>query len=141
MLYTIVFLVVFLVAFSLGVERGKQSAQQPRLSSWDTAELIAPPAEEKPEKLIEKQVQQTEALTEEAEKIAFQYTIQVASFKTETAARKEAERLSKRGIEARVMPRGDFVLVCVGNFFKREEAKIRIAELKKIYHDCFIRRL
>ncbi|MBU0549828.1 MAG: SPOR domain-containing protein, partial [Candidatus Omnitrophica bacterium] len=78
---------------------------------------------------------------EKTEEPAKEYTIQVASFKTKTYAQKEAVRLEQKGIKALLMPRGNFVIVCVGNFSQKQEANTSLTELKKIYQDCFIRRL
>ena len=69
------------------------------------------------------------------------YTIQVASFKLEKNALKEAESLKKDDYESFVVPKGSHTIVCVGKFLQQERAKILSKKLKKKYSDCLVRRL
>ncbi len=69
------------------------------------------------------------------------YTIQVASFKDEEYAQKEASALKKKNFAVFVISKGNFSIVCVGKFSKKEEANGILAKLKKNYNDCLIRRL
>ncbi|MCK5214955.1 MAG: SPOR domain-containing protein [Candidatus Omnitrophica bacterium] len=69
------------------------------------------------------------------------YTIQVASFKKEKHAQKEAMNLKEKGYEIRVMSKGSYSIVCVGKFSHKDEAKKFSKKLKKKYKDCLIRRL
>jgi cell division septation protein DedD len=69
------------------------------------------------------------------------YTVQVASFKSGSLARKETEKLKKMGFKALTFPSGKFILVCVGSFSNKKNAEPTKSELKKRYGDCIIRRL
>ncbi|MBN2831548.1 MAG: SPOR domain-containing protein [Candidatus Omnitrophica bacterium] len=119
-LLIIAFLVVGIISYSLGVERGKRNQKQPVIIS---NEALMPKIE-------------TEELAQDSG-----YTIQVASFKTDSYARKEAAMLKEKGYKASVLHRGEYVIVCVGNFKNKEEAQSLIPELGRYYKDCRIRRL
>jgi hypothetical protein len=129
-LIAIGFIIVSLISFSLGVEKGKGLIKV-QLENREEKNVYAQ------QSLKEKVLQ----VKDDKSEVKAEYTIQVATFRTKTYAQKEAERLKKKGLETLIIPRGEFVTVCVGNFFERQEAKISLNQLKKIYHDCFIRRL
>ena len=70
------------------------------------------------------------------------YTIQVASFKTEQYARKEAEGLRSRvDHEVIILPKGSYSIVCVGRFPDRTMAEMVGKTLKRYYKDYLVRRL
>ena len=69
------------------------------------------------------------------------YTIQVASFKEEQYAKRETVILKKQGFAPRVITKGDYFIVCVGNFSQAREADKLMAKLKRKYNDSLIRRL
>mgnify|MGYP001587925581 CR=1 FL=1 len=69
------------------------------------------------------------------------YTIQVASVKTETSAKSLSESLIKKGIAAFTKQSGKYIVVLAGNFAKREDAQVKLRELKKTYADCFIKKI
>ncbi len=71
------------------------------------------------------------------------YTIQVASFKKEKNAKIEAERLKGKGIgvDIFVLPKGEYSIVCVGRFLKKDDAKEFSVKIKDRYKDYLIRRL
>ena len=69
------------------------------------------------------------------------FTIQVASFKDETYAQKEAEVLKMKGFDAFVAVKGDYSIVCVGKFRKKDEMNLVMSQLRKKYSDCLARRL
>jgi len=74
-------------------------------------------------------------------KVDNQYTIQVASFKLEKYAKQEALMLEKKGFETLVMPKGNYMIVCVGQFKGRDEAKDFSAKLRSDYKDLLVRRM
>ncbi len=126
-LIIITFFIASLISFSLGVEKGKRLAGQTQLKKFEAKQILL-----------------TERLSEdklEGKKDISKYTIQVATFKTEVYAQREVKRLEEKGVEASIVPRGDFVSVCVGNFSEKQEARVALKQLKKTYQDCFIRRL
>ncbi len=69
------------------------------------------------------------------------YTIQVASFKIQEYALKEAQDLKNKGHDILVLGKGEHFIVCVGKFVSEQEAKIFAYKLKKQYKDCLVRRL
>lgn len=136
------FIITGIVSFSLGVEKGRKTATLKLDSHLDMAasdkkgsveiQPATPAQTTKPE--------QARYVSEE-KKAPQNYTIQVATFETATYAQKEAEQLRKKGFVTLVVPKGKYNIVCVGNFYSKETAKSLLAELKKRYQDCFIRRL
>lgn len=68
------------------------------------------------------------------------YTIQVASFKKETTAQKEATWLKDKGYETYVVRKGDYAIVTVGQFRQAQEAKAYSQRLTERYKDCLVRR-
>ncbi len=68
------------------------------------------------------------------------FTVQVASFKKEKNAMKEAEALKKKGHDVFVLPKGDYFIVCVGQFDRKDEAKAFSGRLKARYRDLLVRR-
>lgn len=79
--------------------------------------------------------------TEQSSEKTNRYTIQLASYKNNAAAKKEAQRLKNNGHRALIMPKGNYIILCVGNFNNKEIAKTKLSEFKKTYHDGIIRRL
>ncbi len=72
------------------------------------------------------------------------YTVQVASFKTDEYAQKEAAALKEKGYDILVMPKGQHTIVCVGRFSDQKEAERFSDGFKrknKEYQDCLVRRL
>ena len=130
----IVFFIASLISFSLGVEKGKRFATSQIQPKEDQLQPIKseprrPPKQEPPAKRLEEK------------KDISEYTVQVATFKTKIYAQKEAERLEKKGIEALIVPSGNYVCVCVGRFTEKQAANTTLNRLKESYRDCFIRRL
>ena len=140
--------------YSLGVERGKKSlladigsdqrkgavaaeAFEREVSVPPQVETrVTAPMEEKKisEKVLDVFEEQTIVLNDEG------YTIQVASFKTEKYAKKEAMNIGNVGHEIFVMPKGDYSIVCVGKFDEKNKAEMVLTNLRKKYKDCRIRR-
>ncbi|MBF0521565.1 MAG: SPOR domain-containing protein [Candidatus Omnitrophica bacterium] len=70
------------------------------------------------------------------------YTIQVASYKQNDRAQKEALKIKNSwGHETFVVVKGSYSIVCLGKFVKRDEAKLLAGRLKGKYTDYLIRRL
>jgi len=150
------FIVTAMVSFALGVEKGKKVAalkSQSRAfmaSSEDAAKQVSPPVaapvQAKPQPRLK-----PAPLPKEEEAVVVpavatgeslvSYTIQVACFKKETSAQKEIDVLKKKGLVASILSKGQYLVVCVGNFIQKDEARSLLSELKKRYQDCFIRRL
>ncbi len=69
------------------------------------------------------------------------YTIQVASFKQNSYAKREADVLKQKGFDIFVVPKGGHSIVCVGKFAERTDAKAYSNKIPKQYKDFVIRRL
>ena len=69
------------------------------------------------------------------------YTIQVASFKNQEYAEKEAMDLKKGGYEPFILPKGSHLIVCIGKFATKSEAERFSQKLKSKYKDSVIRSL
>ena len=67
------------------------------------------------------------------------FVIQVATVKTKDSAKNLCDSLAKKGISAFSKPSGKYIVVLAGTFAKKEEAQIKLRELKKTYVDCFIK--
>lgn len=151
----IVLLMTFVLFFSFGVERGrrlsvaktqvdpaKKSVAEPFVQempvsetiSLDTQDLAAEAEEATKEEIISVPIEKQ--LTDEQI-----FTIQVASFKQESSARKEADSLGHMGTDIFVVPKGGYSIVCVGKFSEREKAKQFSKRLKTKYRDLLVRSL
>ena len=165
----IFFLISWVFFFSLGVERGKGSVlavnpasvvnpvsketqplvkmqnvnpqpaitvsqHQPMPTAIKTDQRLPPQNAAVPEKPIERPVNPNELLKDD-------YTIQVASYKTQESAQKEASVLKQKGFEVFVLPKGAHIILCVGKFDEKEAAKKFLNKLKNKYSDCLVRRI
>ncbi|MFC1703405.1 SPOR domain-containing protein [Candidatus Omnitrophota bacterium] len=142
-----VFLILtVIISFSIGVEKGKTVVakenkavplEQPVATPVPVTQKTGPTQEA----ISTPPVEEAVATIKTKEIKLGKYTVQVASFKKESFAEKEAQRLQKLGHEILVMPKGKYNIVCVGNFETKKEAERLIGTLKKQYNDCYIRRL
>ena len=117
-----------IISFSLGVEKGKRLSMQKADSRLDMALSVIPKVED-------------QLLTIKKEKSVYGYTIQLASYKTKTYAQKEARVLKGKGLLPLILSKGDYIILCVGHFSKKETAQPLLSELKKRYQGCYVRRL
>ncbi|MFA5038761.1 MAG: SPOR domain-containing protein [Candidatus Omnitrophota bacterium] len=147
----ILFICIFLLliaSFTLGVEKGKLlgapgPAAAVRLERQTQAPEIAPAqnlAALKPAAQTVTETQKPEAAAVKPE-ILSGYVIQVASLKSEDAARGLAQTLDKKGIPSFVKASGKYSTVLAGTFASREEAQGKLKELKKTYSDCYIKKI
>lgn len=158
-------IMLLVASFSLGVEKGKLVAKNslPVAEEKSVVENIAPqatgkaiaqakPAPVSPGKTAipvngisaqtdENTVVNTVAVATDTPAPAGGYTIQVASVKSESAAKILAETLTKKGISSFTRSSGKYIVVLAGNFAKMEEARQSLKELKKSYSDCFVRKI
>ena len=139
-----------IVAFSFGVENGKglsaQRIQEPQQSlqagQLQAQSIVVKQAIKKsvpdflpPVKPVKKEQSQ------DVQRAAQGYTIQLASYKTKENAQKEALSLKKKGFSPLVLSRGSYVVLCVGSFLNKETAQPVLSKLQKSYSGCYIRRL
>lgn len=160
----IICVVLLLVAsFTLGVEKGKLILRNSGGETIPTAQKNeAPPVDQAvtpPENKPENNTEQTTVsnpvelipknnieplvgltkIKNETPKAG--YTIQVASVKTENAAKELVASLMKKGVPSFTKTSGKYIIVLAGNFKKREDAQLELKELKKSFNDCFIRKI
>jgi hypothetical protein len=90
-----------------------------------------------------KKTADTTAVTASAPKTSGGYTVQVASYKTNNGAQKEAATLKQKGFsDVFIVPKGKYVILCIGNFEKKEEADFfGQKKLKSRYQDLRVRSL
>jgi len=138
-LIAIAFLITATISFSLGVEKGKNLAAQRTNLRIDVAssKAVAGSARQ-PELAQQKKPSEFSGKAAEAPQ---NYTIQLASFSSKTSAEKEVAFLRKKGYTPLVIPKGKYIMLCVGNFSDKETASKVLAEFKKRYSDCRVRRL
>ena len=148
-LFTIVFIIISLFSFSLGVEKGKKISALKANAHLDMANNLP---EKDGSRAVDSSRLREEAAPPKAEKSMLAerkaikdagqgYTIQVATFRTKTYAQREAESLKKKGFLSLVLAKGNFNVVCVGNFYDQKQAEPLLSKLKKDYQGCYVRRL
>ncbi|MEI6438201.1 MAG: SPOR domain-containing protein [Candidatus Omnitrophota bacterium] len=167
-IFSIVSIMVVIFTFSLGVERGKRVALRDGAAQVIDDKVQAVPAVLSSDPSVAKgqgfttktmtkvtgeiaQVKGSDASLkvpatalppqEAVGKPASGYTVQVASYKSEKSAQKEVLALQKKGFQAFTLPKGQHIVLCVGNFQKREEASLYGKKLKGHYQDYVVRRL
>lgn len=131
-LVVIFFIITSVISFSFGVEKGRKLVvilpEQPKTAPQVTPQVItAASVQAEPAKKI---------LGE-----ASGYTIQVASYRTKKLAQKEAKDLTRGGFQVLVLPKGQFVVVCVGSFSDKKAAEVFLPKLKNKYNSSYVRRL
>ena len=138
---------LYAVIYSLGVERGKRAAgsaapsvtvspeatqASPKVMITYGAIKVGPPAEKKaPEEPLRAHP-------------AGSYTIQMATYQTQSAAEKQVSKFIKLGHQAFVVTEGSLRLVCLDGFISRQEASRTLQALKvrrMVPYDAFVRSL
>lgn len=148
-----IFLVMLMVfAFSFGVEWGRRSFRE--IMSPEKKQIVGLDKKREVSNLVLKtkkldsedknapKVKREELLEAiKTDKDKRRYTIQVATYRKETFAQREASNLKELGLQIHIVRRSGLIEVCVGDYSNREEAKRLLKELKKRYGDCFIKNL
>jgi len=151
----IVCLMSWVLFFSMGVERGKKvavaaegdekviSGQTEKSDIMEPSVGVSGVVEEKAHtEAAPIEPQEVLPLPEELKNaIESGYTIQVASFKTEKNAHKEATKLTSVGHDSFVVSKGTYSIVCVGKFSGKGEAKEYANKIRGQYKDYIIRNL
>lgn len=106
----------------------------PPVTIAKTVNAVAPVALPKQLAAISKDVSQV------VQNLNVGFTVQVASYKADSAANREADNLRKKGFEVFVLPKGDYFILCVGKFAQSNEAKKFSGKLKSRYKDNMVRR-
>ena len=163
-IFGIIIIISMVMSFSLGVDRGykrsrlKEVVQKEEVSQEDSAqvqevatepEIVKASVISPRETIVSVTKAQASDVSRELDVIEEKagqntekfYTVQVASFRTEEYAQKEAMDLKKTGYEILVVPKGNYSIVCVGKFLNHHEAKLFSRKLKNKYKDCLVRSL
>ena len=157
------FVAVGVLSFSLGVEKGKRTARLGVIPDNYTGAANTKPAQPTVQPIQRIEVQPAQVgvntalrpvaiaakITSPAQpakplKLSGQmgnFTIQVASYKSKKSADMQAQEFKKKGVTAMVLPKGTYLILCIGRFPSQDEARIALKELQKQYKDCYIRRL
>jgi cell division septation protein DedD len=135
------------VSFSLGVEKGKglasitakdKPAKQEQKASPDIVGADAPVVQAQAKQNVQK-LNLVKPLA--PKEFRGNFTIQLASYKSKGSAQKEADALRKKGLMPVMLSKGEFIVLCVGNFSNKEAAKLALVNFKKRYQGCLVRRL
>ncbi len=149
---TIVLLVFYVLTFSWGVERGKHltfetHTVRPAAVPVETVAVFEEPAPVA--KVVETVTKKTPVIVSElpkpvasVSKPVGKYTIQYVTYVTQSAADREAQRITKRGHSAFVIPTGNHFQVCIQAFQTRQEASRFLKSLKAqrtVSMDAYVR--
>ena len=160
-IFSIVSIMVVIFAFSLGVERGKQIALAPAptdvvpqaatVVAGDPAPAaaakVAKPADNKglaqgnAKIALKTDVAPVAPQAKTTVPAAGGFTIQVASYKSEKGAQREASVLKGKGYQVFMLPKGQHIALCVGCFQSKMDASVFGKKLKGQYQDFVVRRL
>lgn len=139
--------VLSIISFSLGVEKGKTlranldvPSLRQDLTTNSAVQESTPVTQKAPAAIIRQQLplpqpQTAQGLLEKG------FTIQLASYKSKSSAQREAQELRKKGLSPLILPKGNWIILCVGNFSEKKDAQTLLLQLKKRYKDCTLRRL
>lgn len=158
----ILMLMTLLFLYSIGLEKGKRiveilpNPEQPvpaekeltdRETATSSAELQQNKRTESPVEASHPNVKEIPAVLpplKSPQSNELVYTIQVASFRSQKYAQLEVDRLKDQGYDRKVImvvPKGEYSIVCVGQFSRKEQANTYISRLRGKYKDCLVRRL
>ena len=133
----IVLFILCVLAFSMGVWRGKSIKNINKISktiSLDNAQRPSTTAVKTEVQVL----QHDKGIAKDPKK---PYTIQLVAYKNKDRAFEEVNHLKTRGYHSRIITRGGFYQVCVGQYKNLKEAKRDMKALRKRYKDCFLRRI
>lgn len=140
-LASVFFIIVIVVTFSLGVEKGKKVnlanlKVEPIDNQEVTKNLPVPAPTHEPKG--EKKKDNVEVAQVEPEIL---YAIQLASYSRKDIAEEEAKKLEKKGFKPLLLQKGKYLVLYVGKFKSKKEARSVAHSLKSRYSDCLIRKL
>lgn len=123
----IVIAVLCIASFALGVEKGRRlnyaAVAAPRRQP-QVAQQPIPAQQVKPQPVV-----------------TGNYLIQLATYKNMSFAQKEAQTLKQRGFTPVILTKKGYAVLYVGNITNVEAANMLLAQLKKRYSGCILRRL
>jgi len=68
------------------------------------------------------------------------FTIQVASYKTRDLAEKELTRMKNKGYSSDILKKGNYFILCVGSYAKKELANQALPYWERQYKGCIVRK-
>jgi septal ring-binding cell division protein DamX len=127
----IAIILAIVIFFSLGVERGKQlgkikAATRTRRLPQASAPVSGPGGGR-------------DAHSHERRGESGAYTVQIVTYKNESAANRKIVALKKEGLRAFIIPKKGLFQVCVGTYGTSREAVGALKKLRSQYKDCFVR--
>ena len=140
------FIIIGIISFTSGVEKGKKMASA-RNDPHPNIALSEPSNRNQP---ILKKYDADKPFTAASQPMAIapqkaagakNFTVQVATYRSQTFAQKEAGSLKNKGLLPLLLSKGGFTILCVGKFADKENARPLLSQLKNRYPDCRIRRL
>jgi len=148
----IVLIMAMVLVFSIGTEKGRRISQGPVQIAEENAKVVIKPEpktetvniSEPPEAetvlIQEPKAPLQEPIKTPAKNISKPYTIQVATFWSKENAKKEVEKLRKKGFESSIISHNNKYQLCVGAYVDKDSTSGSMEILKKDYKDCFVRR-
>ena len=138
-----VILVVLLIVFSyiLGVERGKGHFAKGEKVSRELVSKEAMESIYQTQTTVVSQGISPSSTDNTTSSDTKSYAIQVASYRFSSAAEREKKKLEEKGYHAKIVKKGEYLIVLVGEYLSREKALQNLNNLKSSYKDCFLRRL
>lgn len=152
-LKAIAFIFISLAAYSLGVEKGKlqaanlaggltRRASAVEITREPAASGVTPAGAGVPiSASADVPLRPLRAEAVKLEPGKNNYTIQVASISRNKNVKSELASLRNKGYTAFSLVKGKYTVICVGKFEEKEDAKVKLQNLKTRYPDCQIRRL
>ena len=164
-LILIAIVAVGVLSFSLGVEKGKRMARREAAMVTSAAAANTKPGQPNVQPVQRIEIRPAQVAVSTAPRPATvaamitapkaqpaaqpvklsgqtgNFTIQVGCYKNKTSADTQAQAFKKKGISTMVLPKGGYLVLCIGRFPSQDEARIALKELQKQYKDCCIRRL
>ena len=134
----ILLILAFCGVFFLGVVRGKslsKPAAEPELRTLPVA--VKPTRVSAPAAVSPAVPRAAQPVLEAPSK---PYTIQLVTHRKKEMAEAEMNALRARGIYSFIIPSGEYLQVCAGQYASKEEAKKDLARFSGKYKDCFLRR-
>lgn len=155
---TILVIMIGLFAFSLGVERGKHLAAQALDERVGAAWNLAPHKPMMPVTAVKSSVAAVKPVVTAIRPAvavvpvaavakpsavtvpSVRFTVQLASYKNEAFARQDALGLKAKGLQSFLIKKGDFWLLCVGQYPSQENADAVAKRLQPKYKGLTVRR-
>ncbi|NQU95847.1 MAG: SPOR domain-containing protein [Candidatus Omnitrophica bacterium] len=140
--FTVIIVVMcIIVAFALGVERGKRfTSLETREESAVFKEAVTTPQIKLSPIEIGKPEAKEPVTAPKAASAPGLYTIQLISYKQESIAEAEKNKLLNKNVNAYIIRSGNWYQVCAGGYGTMEKAKAALLELEKEYKGSFIRK-